>query len=65
MTKVLLCRLHRPETNSTIAYRLPNMPRAKVAHFVKRRMPGWTLGAVFENWIDDQRWPKKGQEHAD
>jgi hypothetical protein len=65
MTKVSLCRLRRPETNSAITYRLPNMPRAKVARFVKRRMPGWTLGAVFENWSDDQRWPKKGQEHAD
>jgi hypothetical protein len=41
------------------------MPREKVAKLVARNMPGWKLGAVFEDWTEDARWPKKGHEHAE
>jgi hypothetical protein len=63
--KVLKCYLRRPSTGSSITYRLPAIPRNKVAKFIRRHMPGWELGSIFEIRSDEQRWPKKEQEHPD
>ena len=63
--KVLKCCLSRPSTGSSITYRLPAISRHKVARFIRRHMPGWELGNIFEIGSDEERWPKKGQEHAD
>jgi hypothetical protein len=63
--KVLKCYLRRPSTGSSITYRLPAIPRHEVAKFIRRHMPGWGLGSIFEIRSDEKRWPKEGQEDAD
>jgi hypothetical protein len=62
---VLKCYLFRHSTASTITYRLPSIPRHLVEDYIRHQMPGWELGAIFEDTSNEKGWPNKGQEHAE